>query len=227
MEYATIFDMDGVLIDSYRPHYQSWRITAAEHGRDVTEAEFAATFGKTSREVIAAWWPHQPKTEEQIRAIDERKEQIFRDLLREHFPLMPGVEKLVRDLHRNGIKLAIGSSGPPENVQFVVERLPFRDLFEAIVHGRDVERGKPDPGIFLLAAQRLGVDPANCAVVEDSPVGIEAAHRAGMIAIGLASTGRQRRELAAAELVVDSHDELSPDRIVGLIRAKRRTQPKA
>lgn len=225
MEYAVIFDMDGVLVDSFHAHYESWRIVAAEHGRRITEAEFAATFGKTSREVIAAWWPDNPKSEAEIHAIDDRKEAVFRELLEKDFPVMPGARELLQALRRHGIGTAVGSSGPPENVDFVLDRGGLRELFGAVVHGRDVERGKPDPQVFLLAAQRLGVPPEACAVIEDAALGIEAAHRAGMIAIGLASTGRTRCELNKAELVIDSLSELAPERITALIRVKGNAPP--
>ena len=93
----------------------------------------------------------------------------------------------------------------------------MRSLFGAVVTGSDVTRGKPDPQVFLLAAGRLGIPPARCAVVEDAPPGIAAAKAAGMTAVGLASTGRTRQSLAAADLVVDALAELTPERIRDLI----------
>lgn len=214
---GVIFDMDGVLIDSYRAHFESWRIIAAEEGLEITEEEFAKTFGRTSREIIAALWGEHTPDEAKIRELDERKEAAFRDLLRDHFPIMPGAPELLDALHEAGFALAIGSSGPPENVALTLEKLGRGHLFGAVITGQDVTRGKPDPQVFLLAAERLALPPQQCAVVEDAPPGVEAAHRAGMVAVGLVSTGRTREMLAAADLVVDSLSELSPEVFRSLI----------
>jgi beta-phosphoglucomutase len=113
--------------------------------------------------------------------------------------------------------IALGSSGPPENVELMLERLGVADRFDAVVTGMDVRVGKPDPQVFLLAAARLRVPPERCAVVEDAPLGIEAAQAAGAGAIALVSTGRTRESLAAADLVVDRLDEISAERIEDLI----------
>ena len=208
---GVIFDMDGVLVDSYRAHFASWNVMLAEHGRAVTEAEFVTTFGRTSREIIAALWPDGRLSDGQIAALDARKEEAFREILAREFPAMPGAAGLLRSLDVDGFALAIGSSGPPENVELVLDRLGLRRLFRAVVTGMDVTRGKPDPQVFLLAAQRLGIPAARCVVVEDAPPGIAAARAAGMASVGLASTGRTREMLAAADLVVDSLGELSPE----------------
>ncbi len=205
---AVVFDMDGVLVDSYQAHFRSWQAVAASRGRTMTQEEFDATFGRTSREIIAALWPASVSSEEEIARLDAQKEAAFRDILTAAFSPMPGVGELLRSLYEAGFALAVGSSGPSENVDLVLDRLGKRGLFGAIVHGMDVTRGKPDPQVFLLAADRLGIAANRCAVVEDAPLGIAAAKAAGMASVGLASTGRTRTMLAAADLVVDSLAEL-------------------
>jgi beta-phosphoglucomutase len=207
---GVIFDMDGVLVDSYQAHFRSWQAVAASRGRNMTQEEFDATFGRTSREIIAALWPESVSSEDEIARLDAQKEAAFRDILAAAFPPMPGVGQLLQSLHTAGFAMAVGSSGPPENVDLVLDRLGNRGLFGAIVHGMDVTRGKPDPQVFLLAADRLGIPAKRCAVVEDAPLGIAAAKAAGMASVGLASTGRNRSMLAAADLVVDSLADLSP-----------------
>ena len=207
---AVIFDMDGVLIDSYQAHYQSWVELAEAEGLHVTEAEFAATFGRTTREIIARLWGSGRYDDAQIAELDRRKEAAYRRIIEADFPAMPGAGELLRSLHNAGFRLAVGSSGPPENVALVVERLAAKDLFEAVVTVEDVTRGKPDPEVFLIAARRLGVAPANCAVIEDAPAGVAAANAAGMASVGLLSTGRKPEDLAAARAVVRSLGELSP-----------------
>ena len=214
---AVIFDMDGVLVDTYRAHFQSWNVVAGEEGTEMSEEQFAATFGRTSREIIALLWPELGDDAAAIQRFDDRKEEAFRRIIAKDFPAMPGVERLLAGLASAGIPTAIGSSGPPANVALVVERLGAKHPFGAVVTADDVARGKPDPEVFLLAAERLGVPPARCVVVEDAPPGVQAAKAAGMHCVGMASTGRTREELSAADLVVDSLDELGPGVFRGLV----------
>jgi len=218
---AIIFDMDGVLVDTYQAHFESWRAVAAEEGLTVTEDQFAPTFGRTSREIIAALWTEHRYDDDEIARLDDRKEAAFREIIRVRFPAMPGATELLRSLDEAGFALAVGSSGPPENIELVLDGLGARAMFEAIVTGRDVTRGKPDPQVFLLASQRLGVSPERCAVIEDAPPGVAAANAAGMASIGLVSTGRTRELLAAADLVVDFLGELSPAVLGRLITGRR------
>ena len=221
---AAIFDMDGVLVDTYRAHYRSWLEMAEAEGFHFTEAEFASTFGRTSREIIAHFWGEGRLDDAQIAELDGRKEAAFRRMIESDFPAMPGVGELLRSLRSDGFRLAVGSSGPPENVVMVLDRLEARDLFEAVVTGEDVTRGKPDPEVFLIAAKRLGVPPARCAVIEDAPPGIAAANAAGMTSVGLLSTGRRPDDLASARIVVQSLDELSPQVLRELITAPSSTR---
>ncbi len=219
---AVIFDMDGVLIDSYHAHYRSWLEMAKPEGLHFTEAEFATTFGHTSRKIIARFWGEGRYDDAQIAELDERKEIAFRKIIEADFPAMPGAVELLRSLRAAGYRLAVGSSGPPENVAMVLEKLGATGLFDAVVTGADVSRGKPDPEVFLLAAQRLGVVPGNCAVIEDAPAGVAAANAAGMTSVGLLSTGRTRKDLAAAQAIVESLEDLTPQILHELI-AKRQT----
>ncbi len=220
LQMAVIFDMDGVLIDSYQPHFESWRDLAAEQDLEVTEESFLHHFGRTSREIIASYWEGTVYGPENVVALDNRKEEIFRRIVSQDFPAMPGVRTLLDSLREAGFALAVGSSGPPENIALALEMLGKKGLFGAVVTASDVTHGKPDPQVFLLAAERLGVEPRNCVVIEDAPVGVQAAHAAGMVAVGLASTGRTRQSLEEAELVVDSLEQLGPKVLSGLIAAR-------
>jgi beta-phosphoglucomutase len=215
---AVIFDVDGVLVDSYQAHFASWRQLYGELGRDYTEAAFAADFGRTSRDILCRTLG--PETsDERIRQLDQRKEALFREVLRADFPAMDGAIELINALAEDGFAIGVGSSGPPENIALSLERLGCSDKIAAIVTGADVKRGKPDPQVFQLAAERLGMPAASCAVIEDAVHGIEAANRAAMTSIALTGT-TTRQQLAAADLVVDSLRELSPALIQTLIRQK-------
>jgi beta-phosphoglucomutase len=219
--FGAIFDMDGVLVDSYYAHFQSWRELAAELGVEVTETDFARQFGRTSREIVEAYWGEGRFSDEQIAELDRRKEAYYRRIIRENFPEMPGARQLLSELKAAGFRLAVGSSGPPENVKLVLEKLQAEELFDAVVTGMDVSRGKPDPQVFLLAAQRLHLPPSQCVVIEDAPVGIRAAHAAGMAAVGLVSTGRDHASLAEADLVVESLAQLKPSLLKDLILRRK------
>ncbi len=214
---AVIFDMDGVLVDSYRAHFASWLALARECGFEFTERQFAATFGRTSRDIIANLWP-DPPPDERIAEMDDRKEALYREIISKDFPAMDGARELIRALHAAGFKLAVGSSGPPENVAVALDGLGLGECFSAAVTGAEVTRGKPDPEVFLKAAEKLGVPPQSCAVVEDAPAGIEGANRARMASVALTGTAR-RQKLAHAHLVVDSLDALRPARLAELIKA--------
>jgi len=215
---AVIFDVDGVLVDSYEAHFRSWKTLAAESAISLSAAQFAETFGRTSRDIIRLLWPGGRELNEgTVRALDERKEALYREIIAEDFPVMDGARELVQALDRAGIRLAVGSSGPPENVGLVLERLG-RSRFAAVVTGRDVSRGKPDPQVFLIAARRLNVPARECVVVEDAPAGILAARAAGMASVALVSTGRSEEEFRRVhpDLVVRSLRELSAERLKGL-----------
>ena len=214
---GVIFDIDGVLVDSYHAHFESWRALAGRYGLEMTEKQFAATFGRTSREIIAELWHDRDLTEADKRRLDGDKEAAYREAIARDFPEMEGADRLIRELHAAGFRMAVGSSGPPENVALVLERLPSGALLQARVSGADVTRGKPDPQVFLIAADRLGVPPRRCAVIEDARPGIRAATAAGMAAIGLLSTGHREDELSEADLAVRSLGQLSADAIRSLI----------
>lgn len=208
---AVIFDVDGVLVDSYDAHFKSWLKMFGEHGASFTEAEFRKTFGRTSHDIITALHGGN-LTDDEIRTWDDRKEALYREIITKQFPAIDGAVELIHTLHETGFKLAVGSSGPPENIALTLQCLGRADLFDAVVTRVDVTRGKPDPQVFQIAAQRLGAKPDECIVVEDAPAGIEAANRAGMASVALCGTAT-RGELSHAKLVVDSLRELIPERL--------------
>jgi beta-phosphoglucomutase len=217
---GVIFDMDGVLVDSYQAHFASWTRLYDELSVSYSESDFAADFGRTSRDILCRRFGEEFPLEE-IRKLDERKEALFREELRGSFPTMDGAIELIDSLAADGILMAVGSSGPPENIALCLKMLGRSEKFAAVVTGADVSRGKPDPQVFELAAGRLGVAADRCAVVEDAVHGVEAANRAGMLSIGMTGTV-ERDQLASAELVIDSLQELSPSRIRDLISRRLR-----
>jgi beta-phosphoglucomutase len=220
---GVIFDMDGVLIDSTEAHYEAWRRTGVWLGVPYPRPLFDRTFGMHNRQSIALWLGKQVDEAERQRIADY-KESMYREAAKKSLRPIPGVLPLLHALAAEGFHLAVGSSGPSQNVQLALELIGAAALFEAISCGDDVTEGKPHPAIFLNAARKLNLEPWKCAVIEDAPPGIEAAHNAGMAAIAI-PTSRTVDELRAADLVVQRLDELTPDRVAGLIAARQK-QPK-
>jgi beta-phosphoglucomutase len=216
---AAIFDVDGVLIDSYQAHFQSWARLCAELDIPFDEPTFLRGFGRTNRDIFDELAPGR-FTPQEVAVHGARKEAHYREIFAAQPTLVDGAAELIDALAAAGFKLAVGSSGPPENVALALEKLGRGAKLSAIVNGADVTRGKPDPQVFLMAAERLGVSPADCAVIEDAAAGVEAANRAGMTSIALVGT-TTRDKLSHARLVVDRLHELSPARIAELIGKRR------
>ncbi|MDG2055125.1 MAG: HAD family phosphatase [Phycisphaerales bacterium] len=216
--YAVIFDVDGVLVDSYEAHRAAFMQLADKLNTKFTDEDFTESFGRTSRDILRTWFDPE-MSDEDVALHDGEKEANYRALVTHEFPAMAGATELIDQLHAAGFKQAMGSSGPPENVKLANTKLGSAHAFGALVTGMDVTHGKPDPEVFLVAADRLGIRPRDCCVIEDAPAGIQAARAAGMTAIGFASRGRTRAELLAAQadLVVSDLKALSPHSITALI----------
>jgi beta-phosphoglucomutase family hydrolase len=205
---GAIFDWDGVIINSAAQHEASWERLAKECGKTLPEDHFKRGFGMKNEVIIPELlgWTNVPV---EIRILSLRKEAIYREVVREQgMTALPGVEPWLRRLRDEGIACAIASSTHRENITTTIEVLGLQEFFSVIVSAEDVKRGKPDPEVFLTAAQHLGVEPADGVVFEDALVGIAAAHAAGMRVVAVATT-EPKEKLAHADWVVDRMDELS------------------
>jgi len=219
---AAIFDLDGTLVDSADAHEYAWTELGIHLGLAVSRDFFLRFFGRPNPPIIHALFEEHgrtPPADEEIAQIADRKEAIYLDRIGAAFPPMSGGVALVHALAAMDWSLAIGSSAPPGNVRFMLDRLwPAQDApFAAVVTGACIARGKPHPDVFLEAARRLDIAPSRCVVIEDAAPGIEAAHRAGMRCAALCSKGHTPEELAAADLLVHHLDELSPARLQSLL----------
>ncbi len=220
MPQGVIFDMDGVLVDSGPPHQESWRILAHRHGITLSDEAFLQTFGMSSREIVRLIWGDRI-SDAAAREIDDQKEVVYRELISGRVPLSAGVAETLAALSAAGYRLAVGTSGPPENVELVLRETGLADYFVATVNGFDVPRGKPAPDIFLKAAERAGLTPVECVVIEDAPVGVLAGVAAGMRVIGYTGTHPAARLMeAGAAATVDHLAEITPVLIGGLLRGQ-------
>ena len=213
---GVIFDWDGVVIDSHDQHEQAWFRLADELGRPLTRELFDQSFGMRNDLIIPGvfGWA-DPDDDARIQELGARKETLYREILRESsIEPLPGVRDLLRELQSAGIPTAVGSSTERLNVQTVMEIAGLSEFFAAIAAAEDAENGKPAPDVFLAAARKIGRAPGNCVVLEDAPVGLEAAFRAGMRSIGIAAT--HPLESLDADLVVETLDGFRLEQILRL-----------
>ncbi len=231
MNYAAIFDMDGTLVDSFEAHWLSWQEIAKENDIVYTREMYNNSFGRPFKSIIELFWRRNGKyfnpdgspmfSDAEFKVLEDRKEELYRDIFRENFILMPGVESFLTRLKDAGFKIAIGSSGPKENIQMVVDKINAimgrTDIFDATVSCDEVTTGKPDPEIFLKAAQKLGMEPKQCCVFEDSDAGIEAACRAYMRRVAIFKPDCQYASLSKANRKIQSFDELTITYVTQLI----------
>jgi len=197
---AFIFDIDGTIIDSMPFHLRAWDAFFARHRLPAAGADFfRRTAGRNGADIMREVFG--PLSDEEARALVREKESLYRELFAPEFREIAGFTTFVSAAKAMGIRLACASAGDPDNIEFALSGLGLRELFDATVGAYDVERGKPEPDMFLLAAERVGTRSSECLVFEDAPLGIEAARRAGMLAVAI-GTGVPADELAASGNVV-------------------------
>ena len=213
--WGVIFDMDGVLIDSYQAHLAAFQKMLGNYNLEMSEEQFAGIFGRTNPDIFALLYP-ELKPEDYNR-LSEEKEAAFREIIADNLPTMDGAAELIDALHAAGAILAIGSSGSPENVRTVLQMLPGGEHIKATTNAKEITHGKPHPEVFLNAAAKMGLAPVACVVIEDAPAGVQAGKAAGCAVIGITGTV-SRRHLAGADLVVASLRELKPAIFQDLIR---------
>ena len=197
---ALIFDMDGTMVDSMPSHSESWLLLAQRHGIEVDLPELMRrTTGRTGLECMRILFERDMPDAEAVAYVHE-KETLYRELFAPKFAEVHGFSHFASAARARGLKIGVGTAGDKHNIAFAYANLPLRPLPEVAVGGDEGLPGKPDPAIFLEVARRLGVDPAHCIVFEDAPLGIEAARRAGMRAVGIC-TGHTPAQLAGDHVV--------------------------
>jgi len=216
---AVIWDVDGTLVDTAELHFQAWRALAASIGKPFTREDFAGTFGWRNPEII----PHlfgPIYSDAEIADLGERKELLYRAEAKKGLSLLPGVSVLLQELHEAGFRQAIGSSAPRANLDLLLDVTHVHNFISVVVGMEDTQRGKPDPEVFLIGAEKLGVAPANCVVFEDAPVGIQAAKAAGMKAVGVTFAHHhpaEKLKAAGADLIVHSLEEVTVEVVRDLL----------
>lgn len=185
---AILWDMDGVLIDTTEFHFISWRDTLEKFGIEHSYEEFLKHYGMNNINVLTSLFGEKP-TPQFLEQVGGSKEEAFREAIKGKAVLMQGVREWLEYFRRKGLKQAIASSAPPENIDFLVKELRITPYFDHLVSGYYMN-GKPFPDVYLKTAEMVGEAPQNCLVIEDSPAGVESAHRAGMPVLALLTTNK-------------------------------------
>lgn len=198
-----IFDLDGVLVDTAKYHYLAWKKLAGELGFSFTEEQNEALKGvsrmRSLELLLEAGGLSGAFSKEEMEKLADRKNAVYVEYISkiEKSELFDGVEELFGRMRQKGIKIALGSAS--KNAGLILNRLDIRKYFDAVIDGTLVKKPKPDPEVFLLAAEALGLPSEQCVVFEDSAAGLEAAGRAGMKTVGIGDP----RRLSQADVVLD------------------------
>ena len=212
---TVIFDMDGVIVDTEPVHHYAYFKQFAELDIVVSEEIYTSFTGNSTRNTfqkLKNLFPIEAEVEDLI----QRKRTIFNDAFdtKEDLFLLDGVEKLIKDLHANGMQLIVASSASKVTIDRVFKRFGLYQYFTHVVSGEDFPNSKPHPAIFEHAAS-LSIGPKeNCIVIEDSTNGVVAAKAAGIFCIGYVSEHSKRQDLSPADRVINHFDELSFEKVV-------------
>lgn len=206
---GVVWDMDGVLVDTGKFHYQAWSETLSVYGIPFNHELFRSTFGMNTASIPTALLGQRPAPE-LLAEISDRTEQRFRQAMRGRVQPLPGVLDWLKRLRDAGFQHAIASSAPPANIDALVDELGLHSCFDAVVSGFDLP-GKPEPTLFLEVALE------RCIIVEDAIAGVEAAKRAGMRCVAVTTTN-PAEALQAADVVVERLDILPAEPFQRLLK---------
>ncbi len=215
---AVIFDMDGVVIDSHHVWIKTNHKFFEKRNMEFDDTkELSKRLGKKIQESTAILKELYGLDEDVDEMVKERLE-ILKDLSDNELKLMPGFLELVDYLEINKIKMALASGSPKEFVDYVIKKFSLERFFDAVVCGDDVIYGKPDPEVFIIASQKMGMKNENCAVIEDAVNGLEAANAGGMYSIAYPNSHHTKEEYEEADDYVNDLREITIDRLHSLIK---------
>lgn len=204
---ALIFDLDGVICFTDHFHYLAWKQLADELGIYFDEKinnRLRGVSRMDSLEIILEKYEGKPLSEEEKEQLATKKNEVYKKLLENMTPqdASDEVRETLKELRRRGYKLSLGSSS--KNAKFILEKIELTDAFDAISDGTNISRSKPDPEVFLKAAEFLNVSPEECLVVEDAFAGIDAAKAGNMLAAGIG----EAREYSKTDYALNTFSDL-------------------
>lgn len=184
---AVIFDMDGTIVPNRDYHMLAWRRLCDEEGIKASDDELLATFGSTNRDIFGKMMNRQIG-EEELARLSSKKESLYRESYHGHVKPTKGLTAFLNSLRQLGIPMGLATSAPSENVDFTLNESGLKPYFQVVTDASGISKSKPDPEIFLKTAFQLKVQPNQCLVFEDAPLGILAAKLAGMQVLALTTT---------------------------------------
>lgn len=212
---AAIFDMDGVVVDTVPIHFNAWKRMFADYGHDFTFEEYKEKVDGIPRIDGAKAVLTKLSDDQIIEASNKKQEYFLEEIVNAPIPKYQSTIDLIFDLKSRGIKVAVISAS--KNAPSILERIGLIEKLDASVSGHDVTKGKPDPQVFLIAAERLGKAPSESIVFEDAVLGVEAAKRAKMKCVGIDRYG-DRSRLEKANIVVSDLSEINYDDLIKLFQ---------
>jgi beta-phosphoglucomutase family hydrolase len=204
---AVIFDLDGTLVDNNAFHLQSWKQYIKNLGKEISEEEYNANINGRTNKDAAEYLFGKKMTKDEAMVYALEKEAVYRDMYAPHIKPVKGLIEMLDVLKKLNIPMAIATSGIQVNIDFMFDHIPIREYFSVVVNSAHINKGKPDPEIYLKAAELLEVAPESCLVFEDAVVGINSAKAAGMRVVAI-STTHPEEELSGADLIVNDYTEL-------------------
>jgi HAD superfamily hydrolase (TIGR01509 family) len=219
-KFAVLFDMDGVIVDTNPAHKIAILQFCDTYNKRLSDEELTKyIWGRTNKE----WIRHlfgDDISDTQLKAYADEKELLFRKIYEPHVKLLKGLKEFLDLLELNNIPKAVGTSAPPENVDFIFKHTGIKKHFNTVLDERSVSIGKPNPEIYLKVAKALNFDPGDCIVIEDSLSGVEAGKRAGCKVIGITTT-HSDAELSNADLTAPDFTTLSLNDLATLFKTSK------
>jgi len=212
--HGVIWDMDGVLIDSMKIHFNVWQKVFLQVGVDFNRKNFSRNFGTTNIETITAVLGTRLSREESMVLVD-KKQALFEQQAIKEAQLIPGVQQWLQFFNDRGIPQAVASSNAQHFIESVSAHLGIDTFFQAIISAENLA-SKPDPAVFLESARQIRAFPPRCLVFEDAVAGIEGARRAGMKCIAVATTN-SKNVLNTADLIINGFSDLSPEQLINVM----------
>jgi len=215
-KYAAIFDMDGTLVDNNPYHFKAWKELFDQYNRvEVTTDLFNEKISGVPGMVTMRTFFGADYDEQQMKAMFEEKTVRYREIYQPNIAPINGLERLLQELKNAGVKLAVASSATTSNIDFILNNLSLKSMFDTIIDGPRISKAKPNPQIFLKAADDLGITPDNCVVFEDSLSGIKAANAASMKVVGI-TTSHTVAELHPVDMVINDYTGVTEHQLAAL-----------
>ncbi|TAL53049.1 MAG: HAD family phosphatase [Nanoarchaeota archaeon] len=208
---AIIYDLDELMVNSAKPHYSAFDFVLKKHGyiyHDLPTRIRARFIGMRIKDImieINNYW----KLEEDIDDFYQRRTAAFLKAVRIGTKPMPGLAKSLKLFKKNGLKIALASSGTKEYIRIVLKKFKIKKYFDVVITGDDVKIGKPHPMTYLLAVKRLKLKAAECVVLEDATVGVISAKKAGCKCIAVRNAYTPKQDLSKADLIVKNLNQIS------------------